>query len=668
MDAFRLLQDLAIALAAALGLGLLCRRFKQPPLIGYLVGGLLVGPSGVKLVSDAHSIEVLAEVGVVLLMFALGVETSFSELKPVRRFAVIGGAIQMATTVAVAWGAGTLWGLGIGTSILLGFIVAVSSTVVVLKVLMERAALDSAHGRALLGLLIVQDLAVVLMVVVIPSLADPAKLSIPAIGLALGKAAVFLGAAIWLGTRILPAAMKYVARTGSKELLLLAGVVLCFGLSAASFFLGLSLALGAFIAGLVISESDHSHQLLADVFPLRDLFSTVFFVSVGMLLDLSVLGKDLPAAVAFILAIVAGKALLGVVTARMFGYPLRTSLAIGLGLAQIGEFSFVMADIGRANGLLNDRLLAVVLASAVATIILTPALFKLAPALHALWTRVWWRRAMAAAESRTDGSHGTSDLDQGDHVVICGFGRVGASLGEVLARNGARILIIDIDQNTLQGLRDRGIPGIYGDAANLELLKRACLPLAKMLVVALPDPLSCRLAVMYGRQLNPDLPIIARAHRSHDVAQLYELGADEVVQPEFEASIEFIRFAMLRLGYGLMQTQAYTKQIRRERYRQLEDGFRPEEVPGVEDFLGDAEISWIRLDGPSSFLGQSLRDLDLRNRLGIAVLALKRDGRVIPNPDSDDAFKDGDAILVMGDKEQLERLARPDAEGELQAT
>jgi len=667
LDAFRLLQDLAIALAAALGFGLICRRLKQPPLLGYLVGGLLVGPSGIKLVSDAHSIEVLAEVGVVLLMFALGVETSFSELKPVRRFAVVGGAIQMIATVAIAWAAGSWWGLPAGTSILLGFIVAVSSTVVVLKVLMDRGALDAAHGRALLGLLIVQDLAVVLMVVLIPSLADPAKLNPGAIGLALGKAAVFLGTASWLGTRILPGAMKYVARTGSKELLLLAGVVLCFGLSAASYFLGLSLALGAFIAGLVISESDQSHQLLADIFPLRDLFSTVFFVSVGMLVDLSVLGKDLGAAVAFIVAIVAGKALLGVATARLFRYPLRTSLAIGLGLAQIGEFSFVMADIGRSHGLLDDRLLAIVLASAVATIILTPAMCKLAPALHAWWVRVWPGTGHAGGYP-ADGPRGTADLDQGDHVVICGFGRVGASLGEVLVRNGAKVLVIDIDQNTLQSLRDRGVPGFYGDAANLELLKRACLPLAKMLVIALPDPLSCRLAVMYGRQLNRDLPIIARAHRSQDVATLYDLGADEVVQPEFEASIEFIRFAMLRLGYGLMQTQSYTKQIRRERYQQLEDGFRPEEVPGIEDFLGEAEISWVSLDGHSDLPGHSLRDLDLRKRLGIAVLALKRDGRVIPNPDSDDAFKVGDAILVMGSREQLEQLARPDALDELQPT
>ena len=584
MDATHLLQDLAIALLAALGLGLLCRKLEQPPLIGYLLGGLLVGPSGIGLVSDVHSIEVLAEMGVVLLMFALGVETSFKEMKPVRRFAVLGGAIQILVTVGVLLAVGTWLGLPAGTSILLGFIIAISSTVVVLKVLMDRGALESAHGKALLGLLIVQDLAVVLMVVLIPSLADPAKLSPLPVGIAMAKAALLLGAATWLGTRILPGAMKQIAASGSKELLLLAGVVLCFGLSAASFFLGLSLALGAFIAGLVISESDQSHQLLADVLPLRDLFSTVFFVSIGMLVNLSILGQELGATVAFILAIIVGKATLGFGTARLFGYPSRTSLAIGLGLAQIGEFSFVMAGIGQSNGLLGDRLLAIVLASAVATIILTPALMKLAPALYAFMARRWPR---GFGNARTGDQRGTQELDQGDHVVICGFGRVGASLGEVLVRNGARILVIDIDQNTIQALRDRGIPCMYGDAANLELLKRTLLPIAKMLVVALPDPLSCTLAVQFGKQLNPQLPIIARAHRSDDVARLYDLGAEEVVQPEFEASIEFIRFAMLRLGYGLMQTQDYTKQIRRDRYRQLQDGFRPEEVPSFEALIGD---------------------------------------------------------------------------------
>ncbi|MNX83640.1 Inner membrane protein YbaL [compost metagenome] len=636
-------------------MGFIFFRLKQPVIIGYLIAGLIVGPYGLKFVSDLHTIETFAELGVMLLMFALGVEFSFSELKPVKKLAILGGSAQILLTVALTVLATGWFGLALGTGILLGCMIALSSTIIVLKVLMERGEIDSAHGRAILGILIVQDLSVVIIMTMMPNLNDPAKILGMPMLIALAQAAAFLGVVVLLGTKLFPILMKKVASTGNKELFLLSAVILCFGTAAASYLIGLSLALGAFIAGIVVSESDHSHQILADVLPLRDLFATLFFVSVGMLINPAFLVANLPAVAGLTVAIVIGKTLIVFAIARFFGYSGRTSLAMGLGLAQIGEFTFILAKLGQQQGLITQDLFSLILTGALVTILLTPFMMQAATPLYLAFAKLPWARRAQPMGAKTPLA--TSELTGlVDHVVICGFGRVGANLGEVLIRHGYPLLIIESDQNVIQDLRERGISCMYGDSSNIEVLKHAQLPLAKLFIAALPDATSCRLAVKNARQLNPQLDVLARAHRTVDIDELYGLGADEVVQPEFEASIEVIRYTLAKLGYTNREIYRYSHQIRKQRYRQFEDAFDPSTILGLEEALGAADFAWLEIKPDTPMSGQSLRTLDLRNLLGLSAIALRREGEVIPNPNPDDTLFPGDALLVMGPQTQLDKL------------
>jgi CPA2 family monovalent cation:H+ antiporter-2 len=642
-------------LLAAITCGALFYRLKQPVIIGYLIGGLLVGPYALGFVSDVHTIEMFAEIGVALLMFALGVEFSLRELKPVYKVAVIGGALQILLAIALTGGVANLFGLSLGAGILLGCIIAISSTVIVLKVLMERGELDSMHGRIALGVLIVQDLSVVPIMVILPNLADPAHILGMPMLFALGKAALILALLAVVGTRVVPKLMARIAATRSRELFLLSSVALCFGTAAVTYSFGLSLALGAFLAGIIVSESDHSHQILADVIPLRDLFATLFFVSVGMMINPFFLISHLPAVGGLTLAIVLGKAVLIAGTTRLFGYTGRTSLAVGMGLAQIGEFSFVLAKMGRQDGLITEDFFSIILASALLSILVTPLMMQAATPLYRLMQRLPFVRA--TSRRKVFESAATAEL-KGlvDHVVICGFGRVGSSLGKVLVRSGIPVLVIDIDHVRIQGLRERGVPCLYGDSSNIEVLRHARLELARAMVVALPDPLACQMALSNAKLINPKVDVIARAQRSEDVEGLYQLGAEEVVQPEFEASIEVIRYTLAKLGYTSREVQRYSHQIRKEGYRQFQDEFNPDATPDLLEALGEAELTWLSIPPGSPLDGHTLREADVRGRTGVGVLAVKQEGKTIPNPKADKLLQAHDEILVMGTQAQLNQL------------
>lgn len=652
MEAFRILQDMAVILGTAIVMGLLFFRVKQPVIIGYLIGGLIVGPYGLRFVADTEAVAMFAEIGVVMLMFALGVEFSLAELKPVWRVAIFGTIIQIAITVLVTTGIAGMLGLTLGTAILLGFIVALSSTMIVLKVLMERGELDSMHGRVSLGILIVQDLSVVPMMLALPNLGDPSRTFGMPMLFTLGKAAVLLVAMWYLGTRLVPLVLRRVASSGNREIFLLASVALAFGTAAGAYVLGLSLAVGAFIAGLVASESDQSHQMLAEVRPLRDLFATLFFVSVGMLINPAFIAAQPVVVAGTVAAIILGKAAIMAAIGRAFGYSGRTSLAMAAGLAQIGEFSFVLGKMGVEEGLLTQELFSLVLASALLSIVATPLLMQAYPPMYTLLRRLLPDRApRARAPIATGELKGLVD-----HVVICGFGRVGRNVGEVLDRHGIPFLVVDIDQNVIQSLRMRGVPCVYGDAANLEVMRQAVLPLAKLIVIALPDPLGTRIALNHARQLNPRLMVLCRSHRTEDIEDLYDAGADQVIQPEFEASVEAIRYTLTALGYSAHQIDRYTSEIREAHYRQFLDDFKPQEVATIWEALGKQELQWLVVSPRSRLASLTISDSAIRTRTGAAILAIRRDGGTIPNPAPEATLNPGDALLVMGHPDQIEQL------------
>jgi CPA2 family monovalent cation:H+ antiporter-2 len=565
MDELTLLVDLVLAVSAGLIGGLVARRLGQPVILGYLAAGVMIGPFTPGPVGDVHNISILAEAGVALLMFGLGAELSLVELRRVGLVAIVGGVLQVLGTIGLGVVGGMLLGVPILQAVFFGAMISLSSTVVAIKLLLDRGELDSLHGRVALGFLIVQDLCLVPMMVILPALARPAD----EIGLELLRATVtaigLLVATVLAGTRVIPWILLRVVESGSRELFLLCVFALALGTALSTQFFGLSLAFGAFLAGLVVSESDLSHQAVAEILPLRDLFATLFFVSVGMLIDPNFVLSNAPAVLLVAAVVVVGKLLLVTVLVRSFAYAARVALLTGLAVSQMGEFTFVLARLGVGQGLIDSYLYNLALAGALATIVVSPGLLQLGDPILKGLRRIPLAGHHFAEPVPIDERSAAGELTR--HTVICGFGRVGRELADALDQRGFPYLVIEYDPRVARALRDRGTPVLFGDAGNPEVLRHAGLERARILAVSIPDLPSADRAVREARRLNERLDVIARAPGGLGPERLRAAGADEVVRPEFETGLEFIRHTLHRYGVSRMEVQAIVSRRRAQYYR-----------------------------------------------------------------------------------------------------
>lgn len=648
METLPLFRDLVIAFLTALAGGMLANRLRQPAILGYLVGGVVVGPHVLGLLSDPAQIEKLAQIGVVMLMFALGIEFNLGILRPVWKVAVGAGLLQLTLTIALVTLGAQIMGLGFGPGLLLGFILALSSTVVVVRILSERGELDAHYGRVLLGILIVQDLSVIAMVLLVPQIAGDGGLGWEAFW-HLAAAIAFLAASLFFGTRIVPFLMRRVSFTGQRELFLLSVVAIALGMAALSQALGVSLALGAFFAGLVVSESETSQQVLAQVLPLRDLFATLFFVSLGMLIDPHLIAAHAGIVVALVLAILLGKSLIGLFSTWAFGNGGRTALGVGLGLAQIGEFSFILAQLGRQEGILPPGVFAAILGASMISLLCAPFLFQLNAIVGTAASRSprlcrWMEGPGLAPESAVSACR--------DHAVICGFGRMGHHVGDILATWRIPFVVVDMDLHAIQEVRGMGAVAIYGDASNPDVLEMANLEEARAMIIALPDPLSSELCMMYALSRNPELEVVVRVHRTGDIDRFYELGATEVVQPEFEASLEAVRRTLTIFGHRSSQLHSYLHQIRSRRYYSFRaTEWEPEAALAPTEPI---EISWVTVRRGSAAAGMTVAEVERSGRGGLTILAIDRGGRILRQPASGSHLLTGDFVLALAKAGRLE--------------
>ena len=549
--------DLTIAVAGGLLGALAARALRLPVLAGYLAAGLLLGPSGLGVLRNSQVIEVMAELGVTLLMFAIGVELSLAWLARMRRAAFIAGPLQILTTVGLGVAIARWLEWAPAQGLVLGFVLALSSTMVVVKGLSVRGELQTRHAHVMVAVLVIQDLAAVLMVAALPMLTGSAARSTGDLLLVAAKGIGFIVWIVVLARWLVPAVMKVVARSYSKEVFVATAAALCLGGAASGYFFGFSVALGAFAAGLVISESEYGHEVLADVTPLRDLFGMVFFVSLGLLSDVRVVARHLDWAAVLLLAVFVGKPLLAAGAAWVSGQHTRTALAAGLGLAQIGEFSFLVATLAWQRGLLSDDLHTLVLAVATLSLFATPFLMSLAGLIHARTP------PPDLAQARRAERIGPAALS--DHVILAGYGRVGSRIGELLAERGHRFVVVDYDQHIVAALGAQGVPVLYGDASRPNLLEAAGAARARLAVVTLPEGIATRLAVRELRRLNSHLPIIARAHSTHDMAAMRAEGASQVIYAEFEAALAMLRETLLALEHEPDGVQALVDAARQSR-------------------------------------------------------------------------------------------------------
>jgi CPA2 family monovalent cation:H+ antiporter-2 len=551
--------ELIVVLVAAVAGGVLAHRLKLPVLLGYLVAGMLVSPHGLGLVQDTAAIESLASIGVILLLFTLGLEFSIDELRRIGGVAVLGGAAQILLTALAGFILGKALGWATAEAIFFGFLISLSSTLIVLKLLLERGELDTIHGRIMTGILLMQDLSLVPLMIVLPTLGKSGAEIGPALLSAAWDALGFVVVMAGLGLFLLPKVLDKIAEARSRELFLITVVSLSLAAAIAAQFFGVSAAVGAFIAGILIGRSVFARQALADVVPFRDAFGALFFVSLGTLADLSFITNNPGLVIGVVAFIIFVKFVICAAVPWFFGYNARTAIFTGFGLTQIGEFSFVLAGVGVAAGILRDSTYALTLGAAITTMVLTPFLLSLANFSYRQLERFKFGQRLLSLRAQVD-NRKVQPLT--GHTVICGGGRSADTLIKVLSRRNLAHLIIDLDPQVITRFRRQGVPCIYGDASNPEILACANLEKAKMLVCTFPSFLDVELTVKNARRLNPKLDIVARVERDRDAEALRKVGVNELVKPEFESSLEITRHALHRYGVTATEIQYLLNSLR----------------------------------------------------------------------------------------------------------
>ncbi len=640
-----LLFEIVLVFGAALAVIALCHRLRIPAVVGFLLAGVLIGPNGLELIPDTRHVEAFAELAVALMLFVIGLELSSTELRRLGRLFVFGGALQAALTTALGISAALLLGAAWPLALFCGFVLTLSSTAIVLKIYTDRREIEAPHGRLALGILLFQDILIVPMLLIVPVLAGEHSFSPLAVLGRLVEGLAVVAGVFLTGRFLVPALLRFLARTGIRELLLLAGLFACLGTALITHHLGLSMALGSFLAGIALADSDLRHQIQAQIAPLRDIFASIFFTSIGMLLSLSVFVANLGWILIATAAILTAKALIVWLVARMLRFPSRPSVIAALGLCQIGEFSFVLLQAGKGAGILPHDLYALLIAASVSTMLLTPLMMTGAARL-ALWISGRNPRVSAAPEAAGEALQ--------NHVVICGWSLSGRHLSRILREGGIRYRVVDLDLAVVEQGRAQGEPILFGDIASHDIQLKAGIDRAAVAVFAISDRAALRQAVSLARALNPGLHIIARTKQVDAIAELASLGADEIVTQDLETCIEIVRrvFSKLRLPRQLIRTaESY---LHEDHYAAL---LAPRPRTGLSKVLVSAATAGLAetffLPPGHHAIGRSIREIELRQTTGVTILAVLRGEGMIAHPKPDLVLRDQDTLVLVGDHSSL---------------
>ncbi len=652
MEGLEVLRDLLVVFAVAAATVFLFHRLRLPSVVGLLVAGVLTGPFGLSLIDDVERVEMLAEIGVVVLLFAVGLEFSIPRLAGMGRLMLRVGLPQVLVCLVVGVGA-TWWYFGdVRPAILVGMLLAMSSTAVVFKLLADRGELTTPQGNMAAAVLLFQDLLVVVFMVALPVLAArPSEGVSPWLSLVLGTLVV--AALLLAGRYVVPLVLYQVVRTQHRELFLFVLVLLCIGSSALTASMGWSLALGAFLAGLALSESEYATQTMAEVLPFRDTLASLLCISVGMRLDLRFVAAHLPLVAATVAAVVGLKFVASGLPTLVAGYPLRIAILVGASLAQVGEFSFILADRGRALDLLNAEQYQVFLAAAVISVALTPLLMTAGPRLADLLVRLpvpqRWRTGRRGALPQEE------KVAARNHVIVIGYGLNGRNLARVLKVFDIEYVVLELNPETVRSARREGESIHYGDCTRPAVLQHVGVQSAKLLVVAISDPASTRRAVELARQLNPALHIIVRTRYLSEVETLRSMGANAIIPEEFETSVEI--FARVLAEYEVPRNVILDliDRVRGEHYEVLRDVKLPaSKVELPLDILEKMEVQSCLVRENSAVVGKSLSELQLRSVTGATLVAVRRGGKLLLNPSADLAFEPDDIAILIGDPAQVD--------------
>ncbi|MBN1636220.1 MAG: cation:proton antiporter [Deltaproteobacteria bacterium] len=651
-----LLTEIIIVLGLAVAVLFVFLRIRMPTILGFLLTGIIAGPGGLGLISAPQDVEMLAEFGVILLLFTIGIEFSLKNLLQIKRSVLLGGAIQVFLTIGIVFGVCKSFGLSYGNSFFIGFLVTLSSTAIVLKLLQERAEIDSAYGRITLAVLIFQDIVVVPMMICIPFLTGASGVVQVPPHLLLIKGSALIVFTFLCYKWLVPKLLYYVAKTRSRELFLLSIVFICFSIAGITYFLGLSLALGAFLAGLIISESEYSHEALGRILPFRDLFVSFFFISIGMLLDISFFLQYPGVILLIALGVILLKILTGSVASMLLGYPPRIMILAGFALSQIGEFSFVLSKVGTEYGLLTSTTYQIFLEVTLITMAMTPFMITLAPKVADI---------MAAHHVLPGLKRGLFRLQEElspkkhlkDHLIIIGFGVNGKNIAEAAKESEIPNIIIELNPDTVHKEQAMGRPIYYGDATQEAILEVCDIHDARIVVITVPDVSSVRKITALARKLNPNVYLIVRTRYVQEVNPLYQLGANEVVPEEFETSIEIFSRVLTKYLKPSEDIQRLTSKLRSCGYQMLRSpSIESAAVCDLAINLPDFRILTVRLYAHSPFAGKKIEDIQMRKKYHVSIMAIRRGTDLILNPGAEDILLNDDELVLAGQTHFIDQL------------
>ena len=665
-----LIMAVVIVLTCAIAVLLVGKRLRIPFIIGYFITGVIVGPFGLHLITE-EQVSLLAELGVILLMFTIGLEIPLKNLLSMKKIVLIGGGLQLILTTGVVWLVMVAAGFSSSVSLFIGFLVAHSSTAIIMNIYQKSGEIDTQHGKIALGLLIFQDLNVVPMMMLVPLLAGSSETdlagSVLNFFIGMGLLAVILIASIYL----VPKFLERVTLTRSSELFVMAVVLICLGIAWVMSLTGVSIALGAFLAGVAISGSDYSHEVIGQIMPIRDLLTSFFFVSIGMMLNLTYLSEHLLLIAGVSVLLLLGKTLINIVSVKVIGISAGAAILSAIGLSQVGEFSFILGSTGLATGLLTQNMYQIFLAMSIVTMAITPFYVAAGP-----W--IAGKITSRLPEKHRDFDEfcipGETDLES--HVIIVGYGLGGRYVARALKKMGIPYIILEMNAETVAKERKRGENIVYGDASRECNLEFAGIDKAQTIVISIPIMEAIKAIVTTARRMNPKISIITRSRYISETNELYRLGADEVIVDEKEAALQIFRRILANQQIPVQELEMYSQQVRSEVYNEYLDGTGGGRPPVSEQKNGGGVLDAIRLKAKHAdevistsktyveqirvgkdcdCAGKRLCDLHLRMNFGVSVIAVRRAGRqdAIVSPDGDTVLEEGDTVVVIGNRDDI---------------
>lgn len=656
-----LLGDIVVILGLAVLINLLFQRIKVPTILGFLITGIVAGPNGLHLVEASHEVELLAEIGIIFLLFVIGIEFSLKSLASIKNTVFWGGLIQVLGTIGITFGVATWMGLSLQQSVFLGFLFALSSTAIVLKMLQEQGEITTPHGRVAVAILIFQDLIVVPMMLLTPLLGGQAEDPIQELLIMTIKVIGVVAVILLLARYVVPKILTAVVKTKSRELFILTVVVLCFSTAWLTSTAGLSLALGAFFAGLIISESDYSHQATANILPFREIFISFFFVSVGMLLDLEFFMGHLFSIHAIAIGVVLAKMLVIGIAAFVLGYPPRTILIASLTLFQVGEFAFLLASTGMPYGLISDHHYQYFLSVSIITMGATPFLMAYATpianaVIQAPLPKFIRKRVKVITRQK---AQSTVDLEEvcHDHLIIIGYGINGQNVAKTAKQAQIPYVIIDANADAFHLAKERGESVVFGDASDETILRHVHVQEARVVVVAISDPQATLNIVQRVRSFTETAYLIVRTRYIREIEQLVRFGADEVIPEEFETSIEIFTRVLKQYMVPVHEIKDFVTRIRAGNYDALRNIAGLPSMRRNELSIPDMEIATLQVQqGRNKLVGKTLIDSQIRSNYDVTVLTIKRGDNYISEVTPDTEIKQDDVLYVFGRPENVARL------------